>query len=135
MKFVIAGTVQQANDWIQKDIKRREILREVISMNDYRIVHDSSSIRGYKDPHGVFVGTWRERVDIFHIVETLMMQSVYVNRALGKIYGDLKPKVKPTPKQPPLHKVKGGYALAVEDAANLLAKEIDNQVLKSLMKP
>jgi len=127
MKFVIAGNTHQANEWIQKDIKRREILREVISMKDYRIVHDVSSIRGFQDPHGVFVGTWKQRVDILQIVETLMMQSVYVNKLLGKVYSEVKAttKPKPTPKLTPM-----GYK--IEDAADLLAREIDAEVLRSL---
>jgi len=114
MKFVIAGTVHQANEWIQKDIKRREILREVISMKDYRIVHDTTSIRGFVDPHGIFVGTWKERVDIFQIVETLFLQTTYVNTPLQNIYNEIKAlaKPKPTPKSM-IQKINGGLLINV----------------------
>jgi hypothetical protein len=106
MKFVIAGTRAEADEWIRKDMERRSILREVISMKDYIILDNVNRLRGIQNPHGVFVGNWLGRPDIFHIVEALMLASTHVNKALGKIYGDLKPLVRPTPKLKP---VSGGW--------------------------
>jgi len=132
--FVIAGTAHEANYWIIQDLGKRYPSNTSASMSDYKYVSHADDVKGYTNPHGVFVGNWLGRPDICEIVEALLMRSTYVNPALGKIYNQVKPKVKPTPKQPPLHKVAGGYAIAVQDAAELLAREIDNEVLKSLMK-
>ena len=132
--FVIAGTYQEATNWIKQDLENRYPFNLSLSMSDYVYVSSPDTLRGVRDPHGVFVGNWLGRPDIFEIVQALMLASVHVNPALGKIYSQVKPKTRPTPKQPPLHKVAGGYALAVQDAAELLAREIDNEVLKSLMK-
>jgi hypothetical protein len=132
--FVIAGTSHEANYWIINHLGKRFPSNTSASMSDYVYVSSPDKLKGIRDPHGVFVGNWLGRPDILEIVEALMLASVHVNPALGKIYKDLKSKVRPTPKQPPLHKVAGGYAIAVQDAAELLAREIDNEVLKSLMK-
>ncbi len=132
--FVVAGTAHEANYWIIQDLGKRYPSNTSLSMSDYVYVSSPDSLRGTRDPHGVFVGNWLGRPDIFEIVQALMMASVHVNPALGRIYNQVKPKTRPIPKQPPLHKVAGGYAIAVQDAAELLAKEIDAEVLKSLMK-
>ena len=96
--FVIAGTNHEAQYWIKKDIERRAIMREVVSITDYHYVSKADDLRGVQNPHGVFVGNWLGRPDIFEIVQALMLASTHVNPALGKIYKDLKPKVRPTPK-------------------------------------
>ena len=133
--FVIAGTNQEAQNWIAKNYQERAGMGDQqVSVRDYKFVATADDVKGYTNPHGVFVGNWLGRPDIFEIVEALMMRSTHVNKALGEIYKLVKPKTRPIPKQPPLQKVAGGYAIAVQDAADLLAKEIDAEVLKSLMK-
>ena len=133
--FVIAGTNQEAQNWIAKNYQERAGMGDQqVSVRDYKFVATADDVKGYTNPHGVFVGNWLGRPDIYEIVEALMMRSTHVNPALGKIWQQVKPKTRPIPKQPPLHKVSGGYAIAVQDAADLLAKEIDAEVLKSLMK-
>lgn len=122
--FVIAGTREEFNAYV-KSKQQNNLVGP-----DYKYVSHADDVRGYTNPHGVFVGNWLGRPDIFEIVEALMLRSTHVNPALGKIYTQVKPKTRPTPKQPALHKVAGGYAIAVQDAADLLAKEIDAEVMK-----
>jgi hypothetical protein len=124
--FVIAGTGEEARRWINSNIEKRAKRGETTySLSDYCYVASPDKLRGIRDPHGVFVGNWLGRPDIFDIVQTLMMQSIHVNPALGKIYKDLQPKVRPTPKT---------YNQVIQTAADELAKHIDAEVLKSLMK-
>lgn len=133
--FVVAGTYQEAQNWIAKNYQERVAIGDQqVSVQDYKFVANADDVKGYTNPHGVFVGNWLGRPDIYEIVEALLMRSTHVNPALGKIWELVKPKTRPRPKQPPLHKVAGGYAIAVQDAADLLAREIDAEVLKSLMK-
>ncbi len=132
--FVIAGTAHEANYWIINHLGKRYPSNTSASMSDYVYVSSPDSLRGVRDPHGVFVGNWLGRPDIFEIVEALMLASVHVNPALGKIYDDLKPKVRPTPKLKP---VNGGWintSIAVQIAAQELAKEIDNHIVQELSK-
>jgi hypothetical protein len=129
--FVIAGTWLEAQNWIAKNYQERVAIGDQqASTNDYKYVSHADDVKGYTNPHGVFVGNWLGRPDIYEIVEALMMRSTHVNKALGEIYKQVKPKTRPIPKQPPLHKVAGGYAIAVQDAADLLAREIDAEVMK-----
>ncbi len=132
--FVVAGTSHEAHYWIINHLGKRYQSNKSATMSDYVYVSSPNSLKGVRDPHGVFVGNWLGRPDIFEIVEALMLASVHVNPALGKIYDDLKPKVRPTPKLKP---VNGGWintSIAVQIAAQELAKEIDNHIVQELSK-
>ncbi len=132
--FVVAGTSHEAHYWIINHLGKRYQSNKSATMSDYVYVSSPNSLKGVRDPHGVFVGNWLGRPDIFEIVEALMLASVHVNPALGKIYDDLKPKVRPTPKLKP---VAGGWintSIAVQIAAQELAKEIDNHIVQELSK-
>lgn len=70
--FVIAGNYQEfmtysikkANDFIKQGIRVR--------IRDFICVHDINYILGYKDVHGVFVGTWKQREDIKLVIQQMM---------------------------------------------------------------
>lgn len=138
--FVIAGTNQEAQKWIAKNYQERVAIGDQqASTNDYKYVSHADDVKGYTNPHGVFVGNWLGRPDIYEIVEALMMRSTHVNKALGEIYKQVKPKVRPTPLR--LKPVAGGWVnedlvgkqihtAIVDEAADLLAKEIDAEVMK-----
>lgn len=97
--FVIAGTHNEGIQWIKQDIQKRYPANTSLSMSDYVYVSHPDVLKGHQNPHGVFVGNWLGRPDILQIVEELMLSSTHVNTALGKIYRDLQPKVRPTPKK------------------------------------
>lgn len=123
--FVIAGTREEANQWTKDNLTKRHNAGETdISWSDYIYVASSDKLRGIQDPHGVFVGNWLGRPDILEIVQALLMCSIHVNPALGKIYKDLQPKVRPTPKT---------YNQAIQDAAQRMAEDIDKQVIANLI--
>jgi hypothetical protein len=129
--FVIAGTYQEAQLWIAKNYQERVAIGDQqASTRDYKYISHADDIKGYTNPHGVFVGNWLGRPDIFEIVEALMLRSTHVNKALGKIYSDLKPKVRPTPKLTG-SQITQAY---VDEAAQLLAQEIDAEVLRNLAR-
>jgi hypothetical protein len=129
--FVIAGTYQEAQLWIAKNYQERVALGDQqASTRDYKYISHADDVKGYTNPHGVFVGNWLGRPDIFEIVEALMLRSTHVNKALGKIYSDLKPKVRPTPKLSG-SQITQAY---IDEAAQLLAQEIDAEVLRNLAR-
>jgi hypothetical protein len=86
--FVIAGTIWQAKEWIKQDIEKKYPTNPSLTISHYVYVDSPSRLRGYNDPHGVFIGTWRSRSDIKEIVETLL-QCCYRNPALEKIHQEL----------------------------------------------
>lgn len=70
--FVIAGTSSQALDWIRNNQKKRYANGDTdIGMGDYVIVSGVNKLLGVRDPHGVFVGTWKQRVDLVQILNQL----------------------------------------------------------------
>ena len=72
MGFVIAGTRQEYNEFIQK--KALELFNQgdtSVSLSQFVYVNDSTSLKGYSEPHGWFVGTWRDRSNIYEIVHEL----------------------------------------------------------------
>lgn len=74
--FVIAGTSSQALDWIRNNQTKRYNNGETdIGMGDYVIVSEVNKLRGVTDPHGVFVGTWKTRVDLVQILNHLYLIS------------------------------------------------------------
>ena len=93
--FVVAGTAHEANYWIINDLGKKYPSNTSLTMSHYVYVSSPDSLRGVKNPHGVFVGNWKTRTDILEIVEALLLASTNVNSALGKIYRDL---TKSTPK-------------------------------------
>ena len=129
--FVIAGTREQANQWIKSNLEKRSKSGvTTLSWSDYVIVNDPVKVRGYSDPHGVFVGTWKERADILDIVELLMAQSIHVNRKLEAVLHEVRQKKKPT-----LKRVAGGWIntnIAIQMAAEELAKEIDKHIIEEI---
>lgn len=89
--LVIAGTRQEAMSWIHGQCERRFTSGDTsVSMSDYIYIHDVHQIRGLEDPHGVFIGTWRDRKDIAEIVETLFLRSIYINRTLERIRKEIR---------------------------------------------
>ena len=89
--FVIAGTATEARVWIDSNIRKRHAAGQTsVSLSDYVTVTSSTTLRGIVDPHGVFVGSWKERWDLEEIVETLFMCSHSVNRELQKIRDDVR---------------------------------------------
>ena len=88
--FVIAGNFEQANDWMKKDIKRRwEAGETSITLSHYIYVDSPTRVKGHLNPHGVFVGSWRERKDILDIALTLSLSSNPRNDAITNIIREL----------------------------------------------
>lgn len=117
MIYVIAGTEPQAYDWINRKLEERIRNGEFPNqIDEYKYVHSPMVLRGIQDPHGIFIGTWRDRKDLKEIVEVLLYASHGKNQTIKKLYEDL---------------TKESAPVAV--AAKILADEIDNEVMAKIM--
>ena len=88
--FVIAGNFEQANDWMKKDIKRRwEAGETSITLSHYIYVDSITRVKGHSNPHGVFVGSWRERKDLRDIIVNLHLCSNGSNTALIRLLTEI----------------------------------------------
>jgi hypothetical protein len=88
--IVIPGNYNQGLDWAEKDCRKRwNNGNTSCSLSDYIIVTNPEQLRGIRNPHGVFVGTWRERDDIKDIILTLITLSYGTNDELQQIWNSL----------------------------------------------
>lgn len=117
--FVIAGDNRQAAYWIDQDMMKRAAAGEIPRRTDYCYVSGEDKLRGCRNPHGVFVGTWRDRSDIIEIVNLLLIQSEYKNDKLRDLAHEVNAKMT--------------YAKAVSVASKQMADEIDREIIKQLM--
>ena len=69
--FVIAGNYQQYTDFVRKQVS---LTTASYKPTDFVCVTGPESLRGYSNPHGWFVGTWRQRPDIKDIMESIVTQ-------------------------------------------------------------
>jgi hypothetical protein len=87
--IVIAGSYDEAINWIRGDCNRRWNNGDTsCSMSDY-IIPDRDMIRGIRNPHGIFIGRWRSRPNIKEIIQTLLVSSTVENPTLEKLYRTL----------------------------------------------
>lgn len=80
--LVIAGSAIEAQGWIIQDLGKK-----YPRMSDYSIVYNADQLRGIRDPKGVFVGTWRNRKDIFEVLNMLLVNMTIPSK--HKIIQDL----------------------------------------------
>jgi len=92
--FVIAGNAQQAEQWIKGNLeKRKNDGVTTLSWSDYVVVSGANKLSGWSDPHGVFIGTWRERKDMEDIFQSLLIShrvSDKSHRVINQIWGEWK---------------------------------------------
>jgi hypothetical protein len=129
MVFVIAGNLDEYKNYI----------RDKAGDNHYVYVLNPESLIGFRDIHGVFIGSWRERRDIVLILDTLITRTT--NTDLIK---DLYKQVIPAPSLPslnpitytpynPSRTVKELEDEIAEEISRILQKEIDDEVLRNLI--
>lgn len=108
--FVVAGTHDQYLNYVRG--------KPLNGDKKYVYVSDIIYLRGIINPHGVFIGTWKERDDILAIIDQLMISTSTDTQLLLDIKSDLIKQA--TSKQ------------RVVSASSHLAREIDAQVMESL---
>ena len=85
--FVIAGNNIEGILWRLHDIKKsctgvptygdKITGKTHRNGSDYVMVNHYEQLRGYKEVHGVFVGTWRERKDLDEIMTIISTTNNY----------------------------------------------------------
>jgi len=74
IQYIIAGNIEQYRNWAA----------DKMSVNHCQYVGGPDILRGIRDPHGVFIGTWYQRKDIDDILMQLVAASRTDNPALRK---------------------------------------------------
>ena len=90
--FVIAGNSSQAIKWMKGNNQKRWDNGDTsATLSDYVIVENPTIMTGHRNPHGVFIGTWKDRPDIMDIVMALMNATYETNPKLRKIWNEIYP--------------------------------------------
>jgi hypothetical protein len=110
--WVVAGSEFQFHEYVKGK-----------PLNDdrkYSYVYRPETLRGFVNPHGVFIGTWKHRSDIIPILDMLIVCTHENTDKLHKIRIELMQKASHTQM----------HSAAISNASQMLAKEIDKQLLE-----
>lgn len=82
--FVVAGTRAEFQEYVRRK-------SEEMDVRTYQFVwaFESMRIRGVSNPHGVFIGSWRNLPNVKDLVQQMVVQSNPTNPALMRIWGEL----------------------------------------------
>lgn len=69
--FVIAGNHYQYLDFVRNKVSEGWPTDTSLSMSNFHYVDHPDKLRGFANPRGYFVGTWKERKDILDILKVL----------------------------------------------------------------
>ena len=79
--FIICGNHQEYQEFVNKKLSS---LTESFRITDFVYVSSPKAFVGHSNPHGWFIGTWRERQDmsqIFSILLTMQLKNPGISRA------------------------------------------------------
>ena len=127
--YVVAGTINQFRIYYgRKQIEAEQAEIPPLLRDQYHYVGPSHALRGIQNPSGVFIGTWKSRLDIVEILELLCVAWRGQNQILNRMRLETTGPVKPRPK------ISGKTATQVymDEAAALMAKQIDNELINTL---
>lgn len=68
--FVVAGNVNEFNDWCSKCRKE-----DRYTESNFIYVVSSDTLRGQQNPDGICIGTWKDRKDIYDIIHFLFISA------------------------------------------------------------
>ena len=69
--FIICGNHNEFKEFVNKKLSS---LTESFRFTDFVYVTGPEIFKGYSNPHGWFIGTWRERLDMREILSVLVTQ-------------------------------------------------------------
>jgi hypothetical protein len=92
--FIVAGNHAEYKNWFWKNRSRFPDN----NISDFIYVQSSIVLRGYANPHGFFIGTFRYRADLHEIVQTIIMCSHNMsNQDKTKLIDSILPPARPAP--------------------------------------
>jgi hypothetical protein len=112
--WVIAGNEHQYHDYVRG--------KPLNGDKKYSYVYRPETLRGFANPHGVFIGTWKGRDDIIQILDMLIISTHDNTDKLQKIRMELMANATHTQM----------HSVAIANASDMFAKAIDQQVLDQL---
>jgi hypothetical protein len=120
--FVIAGTQNEFQYY----------MRGKVFNKNYVYVSRSDTLRGNRDIHGVFIGTWRQRTDIVEILDVLITRTTNTD-TIKDLYRQVIPRniISRSPSTPFVYTKLEQSIL--DEVGGQIQKEIDNEILRNLI--
>lgn len=117
--WVIAGYESQFHEYVRD--------KPLNGDKKYSYVYAPDTLRGFVNPHGVFIGTWKHRTDIIPIIDMLIISTHDNTATLQKIRTELM--------QNATHAqmMAASMSTGVTRAADMLAKAIDQELLDQML--
>lgn len=117
--WVIAGSEHQFHDYVRD--------KPLNGDKKYSYVYRPETLRGFVNPHGVFIGSWKHRSDIIPILDMLIITTHENTDKLHKIRNELMQNASL------INRLAAAQSSGVTQAAAMLAKAIDQEVLQQLI--
>lgn len=117
--WVIAGNESQFHNYVRN--------KPLNGDKKYFYVYSADTLRGFVNPHGVFVGGWRFRKDIGDILHELNVRSSVPNPTVEKLLRELSPRPVPKTAMQVMEE-------AIQHQTLAMAKQMDIEVLNSMMQ-
>jgi hypothetical protein len=116
--WVICGNMTEYQNYVRS--------KPLNSDKKYFFVGGPDVLRGFVNPHGVFVGSWRYRKDIGDILHELNIRSSVTNPTVKKLLHELSSRPVPKTAMQVMEE-------AIQHQTLAMAKQMDIEVLNSLM--
>lgn len=71
--FIVSGTYEQYKEWVRNNIDRFYNKNNSISLSNFVYVHSIDTLRGHREVHGYYIGTYKNRPDIKQIQEAIFI--------------------------------------------------------------
>ena len=125
MVFVIAGNQDEYKNYI----------RDKAGDNHYVYVSNPETLIGFRDIHGVFIGTWRDRSDIIQILDTLITRTNNIDTIKDLYLQVTSHAIKNTAKYIHTNPVVQANLeqIILEQLASGIQKEIDYEILRDII--
>ncbi len=70
--FVVAGNHQQYKDFVRRKCEELYLIGKEVSLSNF-VFATCDSLKGHSNPHGWFIGTWKDRADIGYLMVQLII--------------------------------------------------------------
>lgn len=89
--FIIAGNYDEYKDWVQKNMMRLWSENQSLSLSNFVYVDSVDKLRGRKEVHGFFVGSYANRTDLQKIKDYIDLVNCfpYAVKSVVKNVGSL----------------------------------------------
>lgn len=71
--FIISGNYNQFKEWKSRNYPELLTNGQIQSLQDIVYVGSVDNLKGHREPHGLFIGTWYQRNDIEYILTQLQI--------------------------------------------------------------